>query len=473
MFTLLKKLKPIAAAQQGYFTAWQAKLCGFTTGMQSYHCRAGNWLKYGSGLFRLPGYADSPEADFVRWTLWSRNIHNQPQGVVSHASALALFGLGDYDPQNVHLTVPQAFRKSAPPGCVLHKASLTLSAIESRDGFMVTGLCRTLADLRSFLEARGAWTETLDLALARNLLSREDARQLGFTPPVIAAPVALNDRLGEEVSGETDGLATESPPDDCLPATKERIYQMIWRQTYARPPVRRRAQAGFTLVELLVVVAIISVLAGMLLPALDKALETARRAACAGNLKQLGTGYLMYADENSGFLPAFAMGGAYPLNYHYCNVFAPYFGIKDAMPGQANWSKVTWNSDTSPFEIFKCPSGKGKKSDHPTFSKADHFYYQNGLLGGTGAAWPRLCGRIERFKCGPSNTIICYDHWQANSMSGNTDINVVPYPAHSGSAPGRNIIHGDGHLLFGSFALYDEPSGASWNIKTTLLMAQL
>src|SRR5687768_8356121 len=90
-------------------------------------------------------------------------------------------------------------------------------------------------------------------------------------------------------------------------STKEREKQAtmvtmmgMWRKESDRSG---RTRAGFSLVELLVVCGIIAIVIGILLPALNKARESARRAACLNNVRQLATAALVYVTDNKDYLP--------------------------------------------------------------------------------------------------------------------------------------------------------------------------
>lgn len=65
--------------------------------------------------------------------------------------------------------------------------------------------------------------------------------------------------------------------------------------------MKKSSGTGFTLIELLVVIAIIAILAGLLLPVLARARESARRTNCASNLSQFGKSCAMYADQPSNY----------------------------------------------------------------------------------------------------------------------------------------------------------------------------
>jgi len=190
----------------------------------------------------------------------------------------------------------------------------------------------------------------------------------------------------------------------------------------ARPRPACRVLGGFTLVELLVVIAVIGMLIALLLPAVHAAREAARRSQCSSQMKQIGLGILNYESTHRVFPPTFTRKP----NHHLLTFLLPY------IEQQAVYAKYTFAVDWSAAEnqaardtnlaLFVCPSARGTRkyvSDYAAGTRIDASVWKPLVEAGIIASrpdWKNLfspdaweCTKVADVADGLSNTFMLFE----------------------------------------------------------------
>ncbi len=166
-----KKLFEVADRQLGYFTAGQARAAGVLQVRLIQMNKSGDIERVSRGVYRLARYPMSPLGHYMEGALWPQVRRPGVRGVISHASALAFYGLSNASPAKVHITVrsDMRVRRVVPRHLSVHYADLTPDEVQEVEGVPVTTPERAIRD---------AHADQIGSSLVRQAI--EDGRRTGY-----------------------------------------------------------------------------------------------------------------------------------------------------------------------------------------------------------------------------------------------------------------------------------------------------
>ena len=244
--------------------------------------------------------------------------------------------------------------------------------------------------------------------------------------------------------------------------------------------MRHMNEAGrFTLIELLVVIAIIAILAAMLLPALETARDRARRAACINNLRQMGTSFQIFANDQDGH---------FPMSFVNANgnhgVYPPAVRLADDNPDDGLSSNADWRIYGTRWptyveyglseDLATCPTGGPDPypiSSVPMWTSMSAwdgrmdtgYMFMSGLAKLWEGANPERTGHRNRAEWGErrpavkatdnnaADGVLMADYYLQATRIGDY---AVSHPTDKPGAPYQNVLHADGHV---AGYTYDDP----------------
>jgi predicted transcriptional regulator of viral defense system len=170
------RLYETAAGQEGLFSTGQAAEAGYSPQLLVHHVSAKSLMRLRRGIYRLVHFPAGEHEDLVAAWLWS-----EEKGVVSHQTALALHGLSDTLPAQLHLTVPAAWQRRrlrVPRGIVLHFADVPRQDRAWFGAAPTTGPRRTLEDCARDGLSPELLRQAAKQALERGLVRRSELAEV-------------------------------------------------------------------------------------------------------------------------------------------------------------------------------------------------------------------------------------------------------------------------------------------------------
>lgn len=167
----IHELLALAEENDGLVTASQARAIGIVDSVLARMTSRGKLERVARGVYRIPYYPSDRLSQYREAILWARASHGPQRVVLSHETALAVYGISDVNPSRVHITVPKSarLRRWKPKWIVIHRGTLSPSHLSMHESLPVTTVAKSVLDVVG---------ETGRLGLARQAI--KDARKEGY-----------------------------------------------------------------------------------------------------------------------------------------------------------------------------------------------------------------------------------------------------------------------------------------------------